>query len=325
MKKTILILGIVIIITISILMINNRPTKDSTIQLTLAGSNPGGTAYLVGNAYAQIINKYLNNINITQEVTAGGKENIELVSANEADFGCGMSAFLYEAYNGIGDYENNKKENISGVIPWFEYPVQIIVRKDSNIKNIEDLKGKKISINVKGSGGYKAATEILGTLDLEENVDYKAFYLSFDESADEMKLGNIDAIFINTGAPVPAIVSMGAYVDFDIISFKDEEIDKITNKYPYYNKGILKAGTYEKVDKDINTLKSYTILFANNDVDEEIVYKIVKTIWEHRDELSIAHSSQKDLNEELVKNSIVGIAPMHKGAEKFYREINVID
>ncbi len=303
----------------------NSEGSNQVEQLTLGGSNPGGSAYVVGNAYTQIINKYVPNINITHEVTAGGKENIELTSNGEVDFGCGMSAFLYEAYNGFGDYENDARSNLRAVIPWFEYPMQIIVRSDSNIKSISDLKGKRISINVKGSGGYKAATEVFSTLGLKENEDYTAYYLSFDESADEMKLGNIDAIFINTSAPVPAIISMGSNLDFDIISFTDEEIQKITEKYPYYTKGVLKANTYEKINYDVNTLTSYTILFANSEVSDDIVYNVVKAIWEHRDELILAHSSQKDLNEELVKNSIFNVSPIHDGAKRFYKEIGIIE
>lgn len=324
-KKVIVSVAIIISICILLALFSSRcNTKDEKQQLTIGGSNPGGTAYIVGTTYAQVINKYNPNLNVTHEVTAGGKENIELTSTNETDFGCGMSAFLYEAYNGLGDYENDAREDLRGVIPWFKYPMQIVVRKDGDIKKITDLKDKKISINVQGSGGYKAATEVLSTLGLEENVDYIAYYLSFDEAADEMKLGNIDAIFINTGAPVPAIMSMGTYIDFDIINFSDEEIEKVIKKYPYYQKGILKSGTYDKVQHDVNTLTSYTILFANANVDEEVVYKIVKTIWEHREELALAHSSQEDLNERLVEESILNIAPIHPGALKYYKESGII-
>ncbi len=324
MKKKIgLIIAIFVIVVLVIIFLCPKEKDNSQKQITIGGSNPGGTAYIVGTAYAQIINKYVPEVNVTHEVTAGGKENVELTSSGETDLGCGMSAFLYEAYNGLGDYEGKAKTNLCGVIPWFEYPMQIVVRSDSNIKTISDLKGKRISINVHGSGGYKAATEVLSTLGLNENVDYTAFYLSFDEASDEMKLGNIDAIFINTGAPVPAIMSMGTYIDFDIISFTDAEIEAVTKKYPYYKQGTLKSGTYDKVQHDVNTLTSYTILFANKDVDENIVYNMVKTIWEHKDELVLAHSSQENLNEQLVKDSIFNIAPIHEGAKKYYKEIGI--
>lgn len=324
MKKIFYIVVILIIILV-FAFYGSKNVQDGKRQLTIGGSNPGGTAYIVGSAYAQIINKYVTNVNVTHEVTAGGKENVELTSLGETDFGCGMSAFLYEAYNGLGDYKNDQRENLCSIIPWFEYPMQIVVRSDSNINKISDLKNKKISVNVKGSGGYKAATEVLSTLGLEENVDYSAYYLSFEEATDEMKLGNIDAIFINTAAPVPAVMSMGTYVNFDIISFSDEEIETITKKYPYYNKGVLKRGTYEKVQYDVNTLTSYTILFANTSVDVDTVYNIVKAIWEHKDELALAHASQENLNEKLIKDSILNdVAPIHKGAEKFYKEIGII-
>ena len=294
------------------------------IPMSIGGSNPGGTAYVVGTAYADVINANVPYLNMTHEVTAGGKENIELVQNGDCEFGCGFSAFLYEAYQGIGDYEGKPHDKLRAVIPWFQYPVQIVVPANSDIQKIQDLKGKKVGINVKGAGGYKSAIEIFGTLGLEEGKDYEPFYLAFQEACDAMKTGQLDAQIFTTGAPIASVVEMGTSMDFRVLAMSDEEMNTIHEKYAYYNPGVMKAGTYTNIDYDVPTLMCYTILWGSADVEENVVYDVVKAIWENRDTLALAHANQKELNEDLVRGGIIGIAPLHPGAEKFYKEIGAI-
>lgn len=293
--------------------------------MSIGGSNPGGTAYVVGTAYADVINANVPYVTITHEVTAGGKENIQLTQAGDVDFGCGFSAFLYEASRGIGDYEGNVHDKLRAFIPWFEYPVQIVVPADSDIQCISDLKGKRVGINVKGAGGYKSAIEIFGTLGLEEGVDYEPFYLAFQEACDAMRNGQLDAQIFTTGAPIASVVEMGTSMDFRCLAFTEEEMEKVHEKYAYYNPGVMKAGTYSNIDYDVPTLMCYTVMWASADVEEQVAYDILKAIWENRDTLALAHANQKDLDEDLVRGGIIGIADLHPGAERFYKEIGVIE
>lgn len=295
------------------------------IPMSIGGSNPGGTAYVIGTAYADVINANVPYLNMSHEVTAGGKENIELVQNGDCEFGCGFSAFLYEAYRGIGDYEGQPHEKLRALIPWFQYPVQIVVPADSDINCIQDLRGKRVGINVKGAGGYKSAIEIFGTLGLEEGVDYKPFYLAFQDACDAMKTGQLDAQIFTTGAPISSVVEMGTSMDFRVLAMSDEEMQTIHEKYAYYNPGVMKAGTYTNIDYDVPTLMCYTIMWVSEDVDEQVVYDVLTAIWNNRDTLALAHANQKDLNEDLVRGGIIGIAPLHPGAERFYKEIGVID
>ncbi len=293
------------------------------IPMSIGGSNPGGTAYIVGTAYADVINANVPYVNITHEVTAGGKDNIELTQSGETDFGCGFSAFLYEAYRGIGDYEGNPHEDLRAFIPWFQYPVQIVTLADSDIQTVSDLQGKRVGVNVKGAGGYKTSVEVFSTLGLEEGTDYKPYYLAFQEAVDAMKLGKIDAQIFTTGAPIPAVMEMGTTHDFRVIPFTQEEMNIICEKYPYYSPGVMTAGTYSNITEDIPTLMCYTIMFANANVPEETAYDILKAIWDNKATLEMAHANQKDMSIQLVENGIIGIAPLHPGAERFYKELGV--
>ncbi len=299
-------------------------TPKERIPMSIGGSNPGGTAYVVGTAYADVINANVPYLNMTHEVTAGGKENIELVQNGDCEFGCGFSAFLYEAYNGIGDYEGKPHDKLRALIPWFQYPVQICVPADSDIQCIQDLRGKRVGINVKGAGGYKSAIEIFGTLGLEEGVDYEPYYLAFQEACDAMKTGQLDAQIFTTGAPISSVVEMGTSMDFRMLAMSDEEMATIHEKYAYYNPGFMKAGTYSNIDYDVPTLMCYTVMWVSADVDDDVVYDVLSAIWNNRDTLALAHANQKELNEDLVRGGIIGIAPLHPGAERFYKEIGVI-
>ncbi len=294
------------------------------VPMSMGGSNPGGTAYIVGTACANIINANVPYVTITHEVTAGGRENIALTQAGETDFGYGFSAFLYEAYRGVGEYEGKPHEKLRAFMPWWEYPVQVIVMADSDIHSISDLKGKKIGVNVKGAGGYKTAIEVFSTLGLEEGKDYQPYYLAFQEAVDAMKLGRIDAQIFTVGAPMPVLMEMGTTHNFRILSFTPEEMKSICDKYPYYSAGSMPANTYSNIKEDVPTLKCFTIVWVNSDVPEQTVYDILKALWENKPALEMAHANLKDLSPELVRNGIVNVAPLHPGAERFYKEIGVI-
>lgn len=297
----------------------------SKIPMAIGGSNPGGTAYIVGTAFANVINANVPYVAMTHEVTAGGKENIAFVQSGEIDFGYGFSAWLYEACHGIGDYKGRPDEKLRAFMPWWEYPVQIVTMANSDIKSVSDLKGKKIGVNVKGAGGYKTAVEVFSTLGMAEGKDYQPYYLAFQEAVDAMKLGRLDAQIFTVGAPMPVLMEMGTTHDFRILPFTDEEMKSVCDKYPYYSPGIMPAGTYSNIKENVPTLRCFTIMWTSTDVPEQTAYDILKVLWKNKPALEMAHANMKDLSPELVRNGIIGVAPLHPGAERFYKEIGVIE
>lgn len=293
--------------------------------MSMGGSNPGGTAFIVGTAVANIINAHVPHVILSHEVTAGGRDNAVFTQTGELDLGYGFGGWLYEAYHGVGDFEGNPHYNLRGFMPWWEYPVQIVVLADSGIYSISDLRGRRVGLNVHGSGAHKTAVEVFSTLGMEAGRDFQSFYLAFQDAVDSMRLGRIDAQIFATAAPTPILMEMGITHNFRVIPFTDEEMRLVSERFPHYRPGVMRGGTYANIPYDVPTLMAYTIVWISANVPEQTAYDMIKALWNNKADLEMAHGILANLGPELVREGLIGVAPLHPGVERFYREIGVID
>ena len=325
MKKHLFRLAVLMIVVALLVCAGYVREASARKPLSMGGSNPGGTAFIVGTAFASIVNAHVDYVTLTHEVTAGGRDNITFAQSGEIDFGYGFSGFLYEAYRGIGDYEGNPHGQLRAFMPWWDYPVQIVVLADSGIYSISDLRDRRIGVNVMGSGAFKTSMQVFSTLGMEMGVDYQAFHLAFQESIDALSMRRIDAQVFTVGAPMPALLELGMTHDFRVLPFTYEEMRKISDRFPYYSPGVMLAGTYPNIQEDVPTLMAFTIVWANADLPEQTAYDILRAIWENRADLEAAHPVTRDIGPDLVQRGLLGVATLHPGAERFYRSIGVIE
>ena len=102
-----------------------------------------------------------------------------------------------------------------------------------------------------------------------------------------------------------------------------EAVDKLMAEKPWYHTVVIPAGTYDGCDEDITTFAQYTALCARADVPEETVYNLVKTMMENADALEAVH---KNAAGTCPERGIEGaLTPMHPGAERYYKEVGVLD
>ena len=299
--------------------------NDTNNSLSFGGASPGGAAYQLSTAYAEIINSELDNVSVSVEVTGGGQDNVSLIHNGDLASGHGNSGVGYEAYNGIGEFEGNPHTNIMGWLPLYNYPFQIVVLEDSPIQTVSDLVDKKIGVNVKGSGGEKTSDEVFTALGLERDEDYEPYYLDYDEAVDALTTGRLDATIFSTGAPTPSLIELATTTDFRIIGMTEEEMETVADQYSYLTAGTLEAGTYDNITENVQTIHASTINYISKDLSEDIVYDMTKAIWENRDRLIVAHPSQEGLNGELIESATLPIMPLHPGAEKYFKEEGIID
>ena len=191
-----------------------------------------------------------------------------------------------------------------------------LVTCNPDIKTVEDLKGKNVSIGSAGSGVYFNAMDFFAAYDMTE-ADINPQYLSFGESAEALKDGKIDAAFVVAGAPTPAVVDLcttkGAY----LISLDDEHVEKLQEISSAYTKSVIPAGTYDGIDEDAITVGVKATIIANGDVTEDEAYAIVSTIFENKDAITEAHAKGAELDLEYA--STCGL-PYHPGAAKYFAE-----
>ncbi len=284
-----------------------------------ASGGTSGTYYPLAGAIANNANSLIST-NITVQSTGASKENIMLVSQDEADLAILQNDVLDYAYNGTGIFkENGKIEGFATVASIYSEVCQIVVAADSDIKTVSDLKGKKVSIGDAGSGVEQNAIQILGAYGLSvDDIDVNR--LSFKESAQAFKDGQIEAFFVTSGVPNTAITELAVTRSLRLINVDGKEAEKLQKDYKFYTPVKISKDVY-KTEDDINTLGVRALIICRDDMNEEEIYQFTKSIFENLDKLSEAHAKAKEFS---LENATSGVTvPLHKGAAKYYEEKKV--
>ena len=280
-----------------------------------------GVYYPTGGAICRLVNKDRkeHGIRCSAESTGGSIYNINTIRAGELEFGVAQSDWQYHAFNGTSKFEDQGKfENLRAVFSVHAEPVTVIAHPDSGIDGIEAVKGKRFNIGEPGSG-------IEGTWSVMEDAmgwgrdDLKlAAEMKFAETSSALCDGKIDGYFGVVGHPSAAVQEAVATCDAQLVAVTGEAIDKLVSDNAYYRKAVVPAGMYNNSD-DIETFGVGATFVSSADVPEEVVYVVVKAIFENFDAFKKLHPAFGNLKEEeMISDSLS--APLHDGAAKYYKE-----
>ena len=272
-----------------------------------------GTYYAFGSVIAQYVSAN-TNLSVTAVSGNGSKANVEDMDAGSYELGFCQSDVMSYAHDGTNIFaETGAVDSFSAVAALYMEQVQIVTM-NPDIKTVEDLRGKSVSIGALGSGVYFNAVDVLGCYDMTIE-DITPVYQSFGDSADSLKDGKIDAAFIVAGAPTTAITDLSTSGQVYLVSLDDEHIDKLLAASPYYSKYTVTADTYG-MPEDAQTVAVAAMVIARNDVSEDAIYTFVSTVFENADQLQ--HGKAAELNLEFA-SSITSV-PYHPGAARYFAE-----
>jgi len=299
-----------------------NPSMAQKKFLTLASGSPGGVYYPLGGGMAVAIQK-TTDLRCAAESTGASVENSRLVGARESDMGMVMGSIAYKAIQGEKPFE--MKFPIVALFQMYPAPEHIVTVSGKGIKSVKDLKGKKVSIDVPGSGCAVMAKAILEEYGFNLEKDLTIANLSQSESVQALKDGIVDAVFFNFAYPGSAVLDLAATRDILLIPVEPSMADKIIKKYPYYVKITIPAKTYPKVDSDILCLGDSNVLIANKQMEDEVAYKIVKAIYENVDKGKWALINIHPIAAQLTPaNAVNSPIELHPGAVKYFREVGAI-
>jgi TRAP transporter TAXI family solute receptor len=291
--------------------------------ITIATGGTGGAYFPIGAGLADIINTRLTGYNASAEVTAASKVNCISVNAGKSDLGLVLGDTLAYAYKGdkLGGFDK-PLSNLRVIANIYPNTIQIVARKDSGITKLSDLKGKKVSVGAPGSGTEINARQILAAAGMSYKDFGRTDYLSFSESADQMKNRAIDATLISSGLPNPGIMDIATSQEITIIPIDAKVVKKLSAEHPFFVPTIIPAGTYKGQTTDVHSVAVPNFLITRADLDEKTVYEITKAMFEHLDRLVQAHAAAKGIK---LANAAQGLpVPLHPGAAKYYREKKVL-
>lgn len=291
---------------------------DKTVRISIATGGTGGVWYPYGGVMANVISKYLPNVEATAEVTAASVDNARLLGAQKADLALMLGDVGFAGHEGQGMFK--EKIPMRNLASLYASVTHVICRADKGIKSVADLKGRRISTGAPGSATEVVACRVLEAYGIDPEKEVTRDRLSATESAGALKDGKIDAYFWVGGIPTASVMDLAATpgVKIALIDHGDA-VPKLKAKYgPIYFKITCPANTYSGVDRDVSTVSAGNYLVCHEKMDKKLAYDIVRVLFEHLDELVAGHKIAKELT--LEKAVIGSPIPYHPGAEQFYKE-----
>ena len=267
---------------------------------------------------ADILSKYIPYADIKAEETKGIVNNCLMVNTGKADLALVMVDIGWDAYQGKGKFK--EKISLRTVAVLYPNNMHIVTLGGLSIEKVTDLKGKRVSTGALGSGTEAKSLRILEAYGLNPNKDIVRDRLGPSESAGALKDRKIDAYFWDGGLPTASVTDLGATpgIKIKLIGHEDA-IPKMREKYgPIYIKGIIPAKTYPGQDVDVPISVVWNLLVCNENMREDLVYEVVKILFDHKSELVSVHREARWLSlEPQVGGSPF---PFHPGAIRYFTE-----
>ena len=253
------------------------------------------------------------------ETSTGSVENVKLLTESQVESGLCQCDIAYWAYSGTGMYET--KPALSGlraIANLYQESLQIVVREDSPIKSITDLKGQRVSLGERGSGTRATAAAVIAAYGLTPRM-LKLQQLSIRDSILELQAGSLDAFFIVGGDSVPAIVQLAETIPVRLLPVDGDKAQALREANPFLTIDIIPAGIYRN-EAAVVTLGIGTYWLVLDSLSEELAYELTKSLW-HPMTRQILDEGSPLGRRIRVENALIGLPlPLHDGAARYYAE-----
>ncbi len=322
MKKTTLFASsLCMTVAMTLTPVDQAFAKD---RIVFGGGPAGGTFQVVANAiqtYKPV--KAIEEFKVKAQSSAGSVENLRKVNSGRSDFGVVYSGHVYLGRNGLMKNDTKKYDQVMAVSFLYGAPAQLVVRKGSGIKSVKDLVGKKVGVGNAGSGAFANCEVFFTHMGVWDKIERNA--MGYNDAAAAFGNNQLDAFWLFTAFPSGAVIMAAQTNEIELVDVgADAQSSGFYDKFPYFGKLSVPAGTYKGVDSDTASFQDSALWVANAGVSDDVVYKLLSTIY--TDE-GLAHmvSQKKTFKAMSVATGIDGIVtPMHPGAIKFWKEKGVL-
>ncbi|WP_102110231.1 TAXI family TRAP transporter solute-binding subunit [Oceaniglobus roseus] len=289
--------------------------------ITIGTGGQTGVYFVVGQSICRLVNRdsAKTGLKCTAPSTGGSIANINAIKAGDMDMGVAQSDWQYHAYNGTSQFEGDKFDKERAVFSVHAEPFTVIARDDSGIKTFDDMKGKRVNVGNPGSGQLATMEVVLDAKGWTMDDFSLASELKPAEQAAALGDNKVDAIVYTVGHPNGSIQEAVSTVDAHLVPVDGPAIEKLVNDNPFYAWATIPGGMYQGTDEDVKTFGVKATFVTSADVPEDVVYEVVKAVFDNFDRFKKLHPAFENLKEEeMIKDGLS--APLHPGAEKYYKE-----
>ncbi|AKO53015.1 C4-dicarboxylate ABC transporter substrate-binding protein [Marinobacter psychrophilus] len=294
--------------------------------ITIGTGGVTGVYYPAGGAICRLVNmdRKDHGIRCSVKSTGGSVYNLNAIAQGELDLAVVQSDWQFHAYNGSSQFEGdgaNKK--LRAVFSMHPEPFTVVASKSSGITTFEGLKGKRVAVGDSESGQRATAETLMKEMGWKMDKFALAAELKAADQSQALCDGNIDAFFYTVGHPSGAVKEATTSCDSVIVSVDNSATKKLINNYPYYRKAIIPGGMYRGSDADVTTFGVAATFVSSTDVPDDVVYQVVRAVFENFDSFKRLHPAFHNLNkEEMVSDALS--APLHPGAVRYYKEAGLM-
>ena len=289
-------------------------------RLSIGTGGTGGVYYPMGGGMAAILSRYVPGWEATAEVTGASVANLQLIGQGKQDIGFTMADAAWDAVSGLAKFKDRKVEARTLMV-LYPNKMHVVTTEASGIRQLTDLKGKRISTGEPNSGTEVMSLRLLEAAGVDKDVQRER--LSVAEGVNAIKDRKIDALLWVGGLPTAAITDLATTPGITVKLLDHAQYaDAMNRKWgPLYVKGTIPANTYKGQTADVGNLDVWNLLVADRKMSDEMAYTIVKTLMEKKDELVAVHREAKNIT--LESQASGSPIPFHPGARRYFEERGV--
>lgn len=320
-------IGILAIVFVAATCVRAPPAASAEPAFfSIAAGWQAGQFFKASEAICRIVDKTRerHGVRCSSEITRGSTANINAVRDNETDAGMAQSDWQFHAYQGSDKFsENGPFETLRAVFSLHAEPLTIFARANEGIRSLEDLKGKRINVGPEGWSfqiGWSRLYELLGW----DRLDFTFGHEKWKEQIFALCDRKTDAGIWWTWHPRSYLLDATTICDLSLVYLPDGAIERVLAEFPYYRAATIPGGLYKGSPEDIPSLGTAATLFSSTETPDEVVYEVVKAVFENLEELKHSHPAFAGLEDREMATT-AQTAPLHPGAERYYRERGFLD
>jgi uncharacterized protein len=274
-------------------------------SIAIGTGSPGGIYYGYGEGIARILTRALH-VETTAQVTQGPAQNIVLMEKKEALLGFVTMGVALQGWNGT-DWAKGTRYRAT----------QFAAARRLAINSLTDFAGLRVGVGPRASTGGTYVPKIFKLLGITAEFRFGAI----EQMISQLATGKLDAIAVALGFPIQALAELDATEPVAFIGLTTEQSADIRKQIPELTASTIPAGAYRSLVQDCQTIGLYNFAIAHKDLSDDLVYKIVKGVFDNRDELMKSQSLAKEtIPANISRNTML---PLHSGAIRYYREAGV--
>lgn len=286
-----------------------------------------GVYYPTGGAICRLVNRDRaeHGIRCGVESTGGSVFNINAIRGGELEFGVAQSDWQYHAYNGTSRFEEQGPfEDLRAVFSVHPEPFTVVARADAGIESFEDLQGKRVNVGNPGSGQRGTMEVLMEAMGWTMDDFAVASELQAAEQSQALCDNNIDAMVYTVGHPSGSIQEATTACDSVLVTVANDAVDMLVAENPFYRTATIPGGMYRGNDADVMTFGVGATFVTSADVPDDVVYTVVSAVFENIDQFRSLHPAFANLDPAQMANDGLS-APLHPGAERYFREAGLIE